>query len=72
MSLVALRLLIDRAVARCDASFTRFEMGATLPGVRLYERRGYLAVENMTTMLPDGEGLPVVRMVKDDATTSTR
>ena len=66
-------LLLDACeTAARDAGFTRFEMGATLPGVRLYERRGYLAVENMTTMLPDGEGLPVVRMVKDDATTSTR
>jgi GNAT superfamily N-acetyltransferase len=55
-----------------DAGFTRFEMGATLTGVRLYERRGYLAVENMATALPDGVSLPVVRMVKDDATTNRR
>ena len=55
-----------------DAGFTRFEMGATLTGVRLYERRGYLAIENMAPALPGGETLPVVRMVKDDATTSRR
>jgi N-acetylglutamate synthase-like GNAT family acetyltransferase len=47
-----------------DAGFTRFEMGATLTGVPLYEVRGYVAVERIEVPLRNGTTLPVVRMVK--------
>jgi GNAT superfamily N-acetyltransferase len=46
------------------AGFRRFEMGATLTGVRLFRARGYVALENLSVPLPNGEFLPVVRMSK--------
>jgi GNAT superfamily N-acetyltransferase len=47
-----------------SAGFKRFEMGATLPGLRLFRARGYVAIENLSVPLPNGEFLPVVRMSK--------
>lgn len=47
------------------AGFRRFEMGATLTGVRLYERRGYTAVDRVAVPLANGETLAVVRMIKE-------
>lgn len=47
-----------------SAGFQRFEMGATLTGVRLFSARGYVAMENLKVPLPNGELLPVVRMSK--------
>jgi len=44
--------------------FTRFEMGATLTGVRLYARHGYFEVERLGMPLANGESLPIVRMTK--------
>jgi len=44
--------------------FTRFEMGATLTGVPLYQARGYVARENLEDPLANGETLPIVRMEK--------
>jgi GNAT superfamily N-acetyltransferase len=46
------------------AGFTRFEMGATLTGVALYQARGYTALENLEVPLGNGESLPIVRMEK--------
>jgi len=46
------------------AGFRRFEMGATLTGVRLYERRGYTEVDRIEVPLANGETVPVVRMLK--------
>jgi GNAT superfamily N-acetyltransferase len=46
------------------ASFTRFEMGATLTGVPLYQARGYVALKNLKVPLANGETLPIVRMEK--------
>jgi hypothetical protein len=46
------------------AGFTRFEMGATLTGVLLYQKRGYVALENLEVPLANGEALPIVRMEK--------
>lgn len=46
------------------ASFTRFEMGATLTGVLLYQARGYVALEDLEVPLANGESLPIVRMEK--------
>jgi GNAT superfamily N-acetyltransferase len=47
-----------------SAGFQRFEMGATLTGVKLFRARGYVAQENLKVPLPNGELLPVVRMSK--------
>jgi GNAT superfamily N-acetyltransferase len=47
-----------------SAGFTRFEMGATLTGVLLYQARGYAALESLEVPLPNGESLPIVRMEK--------
>ena len=44
--------------------FTRFEMGATLTGVPLYARHGYIEIERFGLPLPDGDSLIVVRMTK--------
>ena len=46
------------------AGFTRFEMGATLTGVPLYQARGYVALENLEVPLANGEALAIVRMEK--------
>jgi N-acetylglutamate synthase-like GNAT family acetyltransferase len=50
--------------AASSAGFTRFEMGATLTGVPLYEARGYTAIESTDIPLANGEVLTVVRMTK--------
>ena len=50
--------------AAIAAGFTRFEMGATLTGVPLYQARGYVALENLEVPLANGESLPIVRMEK--------
>jgi GNAT superfamily N-acetyltransferase len=47
-----------------SAGFKRFEMGATLTGVKLFRARGYVALENLNVPLPNSEFLPVVRMSK--------
>jgi GNAT superfamily N-acetyltransferase len=47
------------------AGFRRFEMGATLTGVYLYERCGYKEVDRVGVLLANGETVPVVRMVKE-------
>jgi GNAT superfamily N-acetyltransferase len=59
-------LVLDacEAAARC-AGFTRFEMGATLTGVKLFQTRGYVAVERLEVPLEAGITLPVVHMVKE-------
>ena len=50
--------------AALAAGFTRFEMGATLTGVQLYQARGYVALENLEVPLANGESLSIVRMEK--------
>ena len=47
-----------------SAGFKRFEMGATLTGVKLFRTKGYVAMENVDVPLPNGAFLPVVRMSK--------
>lgn len=47
------------------AGFKRYEMGATLTGVPLYEARGYRALETTDIPLANGESLRVVRMAKE-------
>ena len=44
--------------------FTRFEMGATLTGIPLYRRHGYVEQERIELPLATGESLPIVKMTK--------
>jgi GNAT superfamily N-acetyltransferase len=46
------------------AGFSRFEMGATLTGAKLFRARGYLPVRNLEVALRNGESLPIVQMEK--------
>ena len=50
--------------AAVAAGFQRFEMGATLTGVPLYQARGYVEIERTEVPLANGASLPVVRMAK--------
>jgi GNAT superfamily N-acetyltransferase len=47
--------------------FTVMELGATLPGVPLYEAMGYTAIERLDPVLPDGEVVGIVWMRKEFA-----
>lgn len=44
--------------------FKSLQLGATLPGVPLYETMGYHAIEHIDQPMPDGEVLPLVKMSK--------
>ena len=46
------------------AGFTRYEMGATLTGAKLFGAKGYVAVKPITIPLANGESLPVIQMEK--------
>ena len=46
------------------AGFTRFEMGATLTGVKLFSAKGYTPVKRIQISLGEGESLPVIQMEK--------
>lgn len=47
-----------------SAGFTRFEMGATLTGAKLFSASGYVAVKPISIPLVNGESLPVIHMEK--------
>jgi GNAT superfamily N-acetyltransferase len=51
-------------IAASAAGFTRYEMGATLTGAKLFGARGYIAVEKIEVPLKNGLSLPVIRMIK--------
>lgn len=46
------------------AGFRRFEMGATLTGVKLFRARGYVVVNELSLPIGGGQTLPVVHMEK--------
>jgi GNAT superfamily N-acetyltransferase len=46
------------------AGFTRYEMGATLTGAKLFGVEGYVAVRRIEIPLVNGERLPVIHMEK--------
>ncbi|HWF06186.1 MAG TPA: GNAT family N-acetyltransferase, partial [Candidatus Angelobacter sp.] len=48
------------------AGFTRFEMGATLTGVKLFQQRGYVAIERLEVPLEGEITLPIIHMAKSD------
>jgi GNAT superfamily N-acetyltransferase len=47
-----------------SAGFTRYEMGATLTGAKLFGAKGYVAVKPISIPLSNGESLPVIHMEK--------
>jgi len=59
-------LLLDACEAAAHAAgFTRFEMGATLTGAKLFQTRGYVAMERLEVPLEGNITLPVIHMVKE-------
>jgi GNAT superfamily N-acetyltransferase len=46
------------------AGFTRYEMGATLTGAKLFGAKAYVAVKPISIPLVNGETLPVIHMEK--------
>ncbi len=50
--------------AASSAGFTRYEMGATLTGAKLFGVKGYAAVKRISIPLVNGETLPVIHMEK--------
>ena len=59
-------LLLDACESAAHAAgFTRFEMGATLTGVKLFQKRGYAAVERLNVPLEGDITLPVIHMIKE-------
>ena len=58
-------LLLDACESAARAAgFTRFELGATLTGRRLFAAGGYSAVELVDVALSNGATMPIVRMAK--------
>lgn len=51
--------------AALAAGFSRMELGATLPGVPLYQAFGFVPIEEIEAPMPDGVTLPIVRMGKN-------
>jgi N-acetylglutamate synthase-like GNAT family acetyltransferase len=47
-----------------EAGFIRFEMGATLTGVPLYQKRGYVARGRVELPLSNGQTFAILRMTK--------
>ena len=47
-----------------SAGFTRYEIGATLTGAKLFRAKGYIAVKPISIPLVNGESLPVIHMEK--------
>jgi len=59
--------LLEHCEAEARArGFSRFELMATLPGVRLYRARGYLPGEPVHWPLPNGLTIEFVPMSKED------
>jgi GNAT superfamily N-acetyltransferase len=46
------------------AGFTRYEMGATLTGAKLFGAKGYVPMKPISILLSNGETLPVIHMEK--------
>jgi GNAT superfamily N-acetyltransferase len=61
---VGTRILEACEKAARAAGFTRYEMGATLTGAKLFGVKGYAAVKPISIPLVNGETLPVIHMEK--------
>ncbi|MDT8070342.1 MAG: GNAT family N-acetyltransferase [Terriglobia bacterium] len=65
-------LILDHCErAALGAGFRRCEMGATLSGVPFYRSHGYQSAEQIELPLPNGDTLPILKMVKDLAVSDT-
>jgi len=67
---MARRGIGTRLLDRCEQEartrgFTRVELMATLPGVRLYAARGYIGAQTVRYDLGDGESIDFIPMRKD-------
>src|SRR5262245_57466406 len=62
---LARQLFETCATEATKAGFRRLELVSTLPGESLYRALGFLEVERLTAPLPAGQGLEVIRMVRD-------
>jgi GNAT superfamily N-acetyltransferase len=51
--------------AALAAGFTRFEMGATLTGAKLFRERGYAPLQQIDLPLENGITLPIIHMSKE-------
>jgi GNAT superfamily N-acetyltransferase len=59
-------LLLDACESAAHAAgFTRFEMGATLTGAKLFQERGYVAMKRLEVPLEGDITLPIIHMVKE-------
>ena len=58
--------------AAMAAGFTRFEMGATLTGVKLFRERGYVPLKQIDLPLENGITLPIIHMSKEAADSARR
>ncbi len=56
------RLMATSAAAAYEAGFRQLELMATLPGVPLYAAYGFVAIEDVTEVVPNGVSIPFVRM----------
>jgi GNAT superfamily N-acetyltransferase len=61
---VGTRILRACEEAAFAEGFRRFEMGATLTGVKLFSARGYVEMERIALDVGGGESIQVVRMEK--------
>lgn len=62
---VGSKILATCEQAAKENGFSRLEMGATLTGVKFYEKKGYTQIEESFAPLDEGYVLPIVRMGKD-------
>jgi GNAT superfamily N-acetyltransferase len=58
--------------AATEAGFTRYEMGATLTGAKLFGAKGYIAIRRIELAMPQGEVLPVIHMEKRAESPATK
>ena len=61
---VGSKILAVCETAAAASGFTRFEMGSTLTGARLYGRRGYAECGRIEIPLPNGASFPILLMAK--------
>lgn len=58
-------LILNACEAAAQAAgFSRYEMGATLTGAKLFATKGYVALKHIEVPLANGESLPVIHMEK--------
>lgn len=62
---VGTKVLDACEAAAMAAGFTRFEMGATLTGAKLFRQRGYVPLQQIDLPLENGITLPIIHMSKE-------